>query len=637
MPNQSIGPQSVIDSRHSLTLLQRRIRLFEFIGIGLTATLVGLATLIPMYGQLRRNVDLAVVYHVQTQAQAASQLFVNFASITSQLTSRSQIRDALEHYNEGRISRSELETFSIPRLQDALEQSPLVVGLLRLDREGLPAVAIGKTIPEALWRIPVTGAGSPAQHGPFRLLGHDVLIVAAAIVTRDGLRVGTDIVAFELSSLRNVLASLSSTPYARGARVYLLNHVDGLLVELAPNGAGFVTPATDDPVRATLSRNPGHAVEAVPLPGEDQRIVFATAMPDVEGWQLAVTLERAALYAAASRELYWPIAAIILLMVASGALTLVAVRPLSQRIAEQSQRLALAASIFGTSGEGILLLDAQRRVIELNPAGCRMLQQSPQAMQGQLFCGFTVGDPADPDCEAVWREVNSAGQWQGEMPLRRADGSVFAAWVSVAGVRDEDGCITHYSGVFVDISARKEAESQIRTLAYHDELTGLPNRVLMLDRLGHALRHARRARNRIALLFLDLDKFKPVNDSYGHAVGDELLVSVAERLKQTVREGDTVARVHGDEFVVVLEGIDTPEPAARVAGKIVAALNSPFTLGDRDIRIGTSIGISIYPDHGEDAETLIRCADIAMYEAKQAGRNGYRFFADDDAGDPAPA
>ncbi|TAH53101.1 MAG: diguanylate cyclase [Betaproteobacteria bacterium] len=628
MPNPSIGPQSVIESRHSLHLLQRRIRLFEFIGIGLTAVLVGLATLIPMYGQLRRNLDLTVAYQVQTQAQAASQLFVSFGSITSQLTSRSQIRDALAQYNEGRLSRSELEAFSIPRLQDALEQSPLVVGLLRLDRDGRPAVAIGKTIPEDLWRIPATGARAPEQYGPFRVLGYDVLVVAAAIVTREGLRVGTDIVAFELSSLRNVLANLSSTPHARGARVYLFNRIDGRLVELAPNGAGLVTTAADDPVHAVLRGHDGGGIDAAALPGDEQRMLFAAAMPDIESWQLAVTLDRATLYSSAGRELYWPIVAIVLLMFASGALTLIAIRPLSQRIAEQSQRLALAASIFSTSGDGILLLDAQRQVIELNPAGCRMLQRTPDDVQGRRFCSFAVADPAGPDCAAVWREVDGTGQWQGEMPLRAADGSIFAAWLSLASVRDEAGSITHYGGIFVDISARKEAESQIRTLAYHDELTGLPNRVLMHDRLAHALRHARRARNRIALLFLDLDRFKPVNDSFGHAVGDQLLVSVAERLRQTVREGDTVARVHGDEFVVILEGIENPEPAARVAGKIVGALSSPFTIGDRDIRIGTSIGIAIYPDHGDDADTLIRCADIAMYDAKQAGRNGYRFFAD---------
>ncbi|ATE60660.1 diguanylate cyclase domain-containing protein [Thauera sinica] len=625
MTNSSIGPQSAIDGRQSLSLLQRRIRLFECIGVGLTAVLVGLATLIPMYGQLRRNVDLAVGHHVQIQAQAVGHLFANFASITAQLTSRSQIREALEHYNEGRLSRSELEAFSIPRLRDALEQSPLVAGLLRLDREGYPAVAIGKTIPQALWRIPATDARTPEQHGPFHLLGQEVLIVSAAIVTREGLRVGTDIVAFDLSALREVLSTLNATPYARGAQVYLFHRADRRLVQFAPNGAGFVV-AGDDPVRAALDGLPDLAAGTASVPGDGQRQLFASAMPKMEDWQLAVTIDRAALYEGVRRELYWPVAAIVLLMLASGALTLVAIRPLSRRIAGQSQRLALAASIFSSSGEGILLLDADRRVIGLNPAGCRMLQRQAEEVLGRHCCGFDAGDAVDADCAAIWRKVDDDGQWQGEMPLRRADGTVFDAWVSLAGVRDEDGRVTHYSGLIVDISARKEAESRIRTLAYHDELTGLPNRILMQDRLGHALRQARRARDRVALLFLDLDKFKPVNDSYGHAIGDQLLKAVAERLRLTVREGDTVARVHGDEFVVILEGIETPEPAARVAGKIVDALGSPFTVDGREIRLGTSIGIGVYPDHASDVETLIRCADIAMYDAKQAGRNGYRFF-----------
>lgn len=629
MAYSPLGANPVTDSRESLSRLQRRIRLFEFIGIVLTAVLVGLATLIPMHGQLRRNVDLTVGYQVQMQAQAAGQLLASWSSIAAQLTSRSQIRDALHLYNEGRISRSELEAFSIPRLQDALEQSPQVIALLRLDHEGLPAVAIGKTIPEEFWRIPPTGVRPQEVHGPFRLLGQDVMIVSTAIVTRDGVRTGTDVVAFDLSKLRDVLAAWSAMPFAYGAHVYLFHSAEQRLVQLATNGAGFVVVGEDDPVRGALHGIRAQPQDIAPIPAGEDRLMFAAAMADAAEWQFAATMERRVLYATASRELYWPIAAILLLMVASGALMLAAVRPLSHRIAAQSQRLALAASVFSTSGEGILLLDADRRVIELNPAGCRMLGLSASEVRGSRFCGLVIGEPADPECREVWRQADDGGQWQGELRLRRSDGTAFDAWVSLARVRDEGDRVTNYSGLFVDISARKEAESEIRTLAYNDELTGLPNRILMQDRLGHALRQARRTRNRIALLFLDLDKFKPVNDSFGHAVGDRLLQAVADRLKLTVREGDTVARVHGDEFVVILEGIDTPEPAARVAVKIVAALGSPFMIDEREIRIGTSVGIAIFPDHATDPETLLRCADIAMYDAKQGGRNGYRFFTED--------
>lgn len=628
MAYSPLHPDSVIDSREALSRLQRRIRLFEFIGIVLTAVLVGVATLIPMHGQLRRNLDMAAGHQVQNQARAAGQLLASFASIAAQLTSRSQIRDALAHYNEGRISRSELEAFSIPRLQDALEQSPQVIGLLRLDREGLPAVAIGKTIPETFWRIPATGLRPQEVHGPFRLLGNDVVIVSTAIVTREGVRVGTDVVAFDLSSLRDSLAAWNATPFAYGAQVYLYHPADRRLVRLAASGGGFVAAGDDDPVHAALRGMRDPPQDVTPVPGSGGRLMFVAAMAKSAEWQLVVTMEPAVLYAGASRELYWPIAAIILLMVASGALMLAAVRPLSHRIAQQSQRLVLAASVFSTSGEGIVILDADRRIIELNPAGCRMLGLSAAELRGSRFCGLAIGQPDDPECREIWRQADERGQWQGELPLKRADGTSFDAWLSLACVRGEDDRVTNYSGLFVDISARKEAESQIRSLAYHDELTGLPNRILMQDRLGHALRQAPRARARVALLFLDLDRFKPVNDSFGHAVGDRLLQAVAERLKLTVREGDTLARVHGDEFVVILEGIDTPEPAARVAAKIVAALGSPFTIDGREILVGTSVGIAIFPDHATDPETLLRCADIAMYDAKQAGRNGYRFFTE---------
>jgi diguanylate cyclase (GGDEF)-like protein len=227
----------------------------------------------------------------------------------------------------------------------------------------------------------------------------------------------------------------------------------------------------------------------------------------------------------------------------------------------------------------------------------------------------------------MWHELTVNGSWRGEIWNRRKNGEIYPEWLTITAIRNDDGAIMRMIGIFSDITQRKMTEEHLKHLAHHDLLTGLPNRTLYLDRLGQQIRLAKRDRKELAVLFLDLDRFKPINDSYGHNVGDEVLKQVADRLADCVRSADTVARIGGDEFTVIVGAMDQPDDARTVAEKISSELCRPITVKGVSHELGVSIGVSMFPADGEEADTLTRRADLAMYAAKTADGNAIRFYA----------
>jgi diguanylate cyclase (GGDEF)-like protein len=227
----------------------------------------------------------------------------------------------------------------------------------------------------------------------------------------------------------------------------------------------------------------------------------------------------------------------------------------------------------------------------------------------------------------MWEQISRKGFWSGEIWNRRKDGSIYPEWISIVEMRDEKNDeVKEYVAVFSDISQRKRDEEQIRRQANYDALTGLPNRSLFFDRLNQAVISARREKWLLGLLFVDLDRFKAVNDTFGHVMGDEILQEVGERLKECVRDSDTVARLGGDEFVVLAQDLAEVNDAALVADKIIEQMAMPFSINGRKVTLGASIGITIYPEDTNSAEEMMRNADMAMYRAKEGGRNRYQFF-----------
>jgi diguanylate cyclase (GGDEF)-like protein len=227
----------------------------------------------------------------------------------------------------------------------------------------------------------------------------------------------------------------------------------------------------------------------------------------------------------------------------------------------------------------------------------------------------------------MWDSLLGKGSWQGEIMDRRKSGEIYPKWLSIAVVRNEQGDISNYIALFSDITERRASLERIQHLAHYDALTNLPNRALLNDLLDVAVVGAKRTHVKFAVVFLDLDRFKYVNDTMGHHVGDVLLQAVAERLQKCVRESDTVARLGGDEFVILLNNISQESDVALVAEKVIDLIGKPFMIAGYQADIGCSIGISIYPTHGSDRFTLLRQADAAMYLAKEKGRNNFQFFS----------
>jgi diguanylate cyclase (GGDEF)-like protein len=229
----------------------------------------------------------------------------------------------------------------------------------------------------------------------------------------------------------------------------------------------------------------------------------------------------------------------------------------------------------------------------------------------------------------MWKSILETGSWQGEIWNRRKGGEIYFEWINISAVRDGEGGLLAYVGMFMDISRMHHARSELERLALHDALTNLPNRLLLVTRLKHALDRNRRSAGSGAVLFMDLDRFTAVNDGLGHRAGDELLLEVACRVRGRLRDIDTLARLGGDEFVIVLEEISQPGAAEKVAQDVIDSLQEPFTLpGGQVVEIGGSIGIAQFPADGDDPDQLIDLADHALYEAKRAGRSVFRCFRD---------
>lgn len=294
------------------------------------------------------------------------------------------------------------------------------------------------------------------------------------------------------------------------------------------------------------------------------------------------------------------------------------------------RQLRLSASVYEASQDAFLITDEKACIISVNGAFTRITGYTLDDVTGRNPKVLASGVHSSEFYAAMWTDILEKGYWQGEIVNRRKDGSTYPEWLSITTVRDQ-GRITHFIANFADITVRKAAEEKIRYLAYYDTLTDLPNRRLLYDRLSQALSTAQRQNSYGALLFIDLDHFKNLNDTRGHDTGDSLLQQVALRLSITIRAGDTVARIGGDEFVVLLEFLGEDESLAarraeKIAGKIRLAIGSPYLLSGREYHCTPSIGIALFTPQQTAAETLLKRADVAMYQAKSAGRNTVRFF-----------
>lgn len=288
---------------------------------------------------------------------------------------------------------------------------------------------------------------------------------------------------------------------------------------------------------------------------------------------------------------------------------------------------AVLQRIFEQSQEAVLITDTSNRIVAVNTAFTRLTGYAADEVLGQNPGVLASGRNTPEFYAEMWQTLQRCGGWQGEIWDKRKDGSMYPKWLSISSIADESGTVTHYVANFTDITASKEATARLTHLAYHDPLTGLPNRLAFETQLSQAIATCDRQGKQMALMLIDLDNFKNINDSLGHHVGDELLQKVAVRLRQSLRSSDLVARLGGDEFVVLLPDLDDPLIAARIAAKLQGSLADSYQVAEHILYATPSIGIGLYPDDGPDPGTLLRNADTAMYYAKKAGRNNHQFYA----------
>lgn len=293
--------------------------------------------------------------------------------------------------------------------------------------------------------------------------------------------------------------------------------------------------------------------------------------------------------------------------------------------------LKISAQLFSQTKEGILITDINSRIIDVNPAFIEITGYSREDVLGKNPRILRSGRQSPSFYESMWISINESGYWQGEVWNRKKDGELYAENLSISVLKNERGENTHYVGIFSDITQSKQQQEKLRLIAHYDVLTGLPNRSLLVDRFNQAIVHAKRVKNLMAICFLDLDNFKPVNDNYGHETGDKLLIEVANRITREIREEDTVSRYGGDEFALILRDINDLKSCQNTLSRILKSLNETFFISNNAIYISASIGVAIYPDNDDDIDTLMRLADQAMYTAKMSGKNQINFFSPSDS------
>ena len=282
----------------------------------------------------------------------------------------------------------------------------------------------------------------------------------------------------------------------------------------------------------------------------------------------------------------------------------------------------ISSMVFRSATEGIMITDLEGDILAVNPAFSKITGYAAEEVIGRNPRILKSGVHDADFYQRYWADLKEKGHWQGELFNRKKNGEIYPQWLTITAARDSEGRILSYIAVFSDMSRLQEAEKRLSYIAYHDTLTGLPNRLLLLDRMRQSIAQARRGAFPLSVLFIDLDGFKQVNDTFGHEAGDHVLQETARRLQQIVRESDTVGRLGGDEFVIVANGLGNGEDTESLATKLVAALTRPIQVAGHELSVGCSIGISQYED-GMDPEALLREADSAMYRAKQAGGGRY--------------
>lgn len=616
-----------------IALIRKRILLIALLGVLTTGLVASLSTIIPFYFSSRGNLEQLTLSNVQRQASLVNNLFEKYQGLAAQFTSRSEIRLRLEKYVAGEMSQEALAAYSTPRLKDAMRLSKELIGLTRLGPKGEVLVNIGTTLNGAN----VEEAGSfNAQETLYSLIALNevpVVRIKANIYSKQGQVIGQDVLYFSHQKLLDTLND--KLEIDKEAKVYLVNLTSRVSLEYADTANGLVFKNNLNSLKATHLNKAIKCDQFTIKPtGKCQNIFFPVPLKGSQ-WSLVAEIPSKHFYLPIQDQFLWPLLAIFAMLLVAMYTISKALHPLTQRLALQAkalehstEELRLVASVFEGTREAIAVTDAEMYLVKVNSAFCQITGFKLDEVLGKNLQSLFYKKKAIEKLQLKIRQsLEVKESWQGEIWYENKSGELLPVLQSISALLDDKGEVVNYIHIFNDISESKANEERINYLAHYDQLTDLPNRTLINRRIKKAVEKARINNQGLAILFMDLDHFKEVNDTLGHPVGDLLLQAVGQRLKARLREQDTLGRLGGDEFLAILDHAANTDASGIVAEKIIHSLIQPFELEGHQIKIGVSIGIAIFPQDGNTADELIKNADIAMYRAKDSGRNTFRYFS----------
>lgn len=612
--------------------LVRRVVLATLI----TGVIASVATLIPLSFYIKQSANNMGLAYASAQALSVQQQLQHYQAIANQFASRTQIRNLFESYTQGDVSSELLRHETTNRIKDAAVFIPELIAGYRIQSNGTVIAAYEGPAADIIESIDAIDTDQLRRQGLYYFsYGNNaadttVLITAAApIYDNNGRVIGVDVLLFSNIEILNIIAELNNSGQTTEFR--LVNTRENVYIEFDQRSGRLTQKAFTSGELFNIA-----AYGSVPftysetLDDDTKRQHYFIPFVNSD-WGLVAVSTNPSMFKALLSEFMW-IAAVILLTVMFGTLLLrrhlqpIIRAQLSQhkQLHETNHKLRLANTVFEKAKEAIVITDKDLIILRANQAFADLFEIELGLVRDKNLLLFADKERMTTEIQDVVREhVRKFDSWQGEVWYKKPTGESFPALQTISPVRKNDGNALQIIHIFNDISAEMHDHERLRKLALTDLLTHLPNRFAILQHIDDAIARSTISKHPFAVLFLDLDKFKPVNDTHGHDFGDALLQAIGPRISEQLRAADIVGRFGGDEFVVLIENVQQQADIERIAGDIIKSMQQPFRISELNISVGASVGIAIFPQHGKNAQRLLKLADEAMYKAKQGGRNRY--------------
>lgn len=612
-----------------LTEAKQRIVLFSLLSILLTGALVGLSTTYPLYQSIRTHIEEINLASAAARAASIDNHFQRYHSLAKQINSRTEIRKRLEDYIEHARSLEDIRAFSTPRLEEPAQQIPDLAALIRITTQGERIAAVGdlaSAVPTQEYSDQGTTLVTLNDGQP-----HDLIRVTSVIQNAAGQPIGLDILYFRLDPLTSFLDNFNN--FKEQVRLYIVKADCQRAITYTPELDTAVV--VDTPQAVSQQKIALDARSIQPAHDQDGQAISLIYIPfNSLHWGLLIEVNDDIFYKKAYKDLALSILSIVVMLILGAIITHYAVHPLITKIVSQASvleknalQLRLAASVFQHTQEAIAITSPTFDFIQANKGFVHTfgLDTSPTNQQNLFDLLSSQSSQTRADIHNnIATALAEQEFWQGELSYSKKTplgDTPLLSLQSISVVKDDQGQTAYLIHIFKDITERKAVEKKMEFMAHYDSLTGLPNRSAIMVRIDEEIRSG----SPFAILFIDLDRFKRVNDQYGHPHGDELLTKVAKRIQRCIRSTDVVGRLGGDEFIAIIKQLDKLEYAESIAKAITLSIQQSFRLGDTDVQveIGSSVGIAHWPENGNSMHDLIDAADAAMYRAKNKGGNQF--------------